>query len=70
MAEIRVQPRQKSRGWVWLVLLLIVVAAVVYFLYLSGTFSTADAAEGARTFVASAVSVLTGSLTGGYHGTA
>lgn len=70
MAEIRVQPRQKSRGWVWLVLLLIVIAAVVYFLYVSGTFATADAAGEARTFAASAASVLTGSLTGGYHGTA
>jgi hypothetical protein len=70
MAEIRVQPRKRSYGWVWLVLLLIVVAAVVYFLYLSGTFSTADAAAGAQTWVASAASALNGSITGGSHGTA
>jgi hypothetical protein len=38
MAEIRVEPRQKSRGWLWLVLLLVVIAAIVYFLYVSGTF--------------------------------
>lgn len=70
MAEIRVQPRKRSYGWVWLVLLLIVVAAVVYFLYVSGTFSTADAAPGAQTWVASAASAPNGTITGGTHGTA
>lgn len=37
MAEIRVAPTTgRSRAWLWLLVLLVVVAAVVYWLYASG----------------------------------
>ncbi|HWH51967.1 MAG TPA: hypothetical protein VN651_10540 [Gemmatimonadaceae bacterium] len=34
MAEIRVEPRRRSRAWLWVLLVLIIVAGLVwYFLY-------------------------------------
>lgn len=83
MAEIRVEPRQKSRGWLWIVLLLIVIVAVLYWLYASGMLgggaSTTPAAsppvtptsmmDGAPTWIATASAILTSSLIGGTHGT-
>lgn len=71
MAEIRVQERQKSRAWVWVVLLLIVLAAVLYFLWASGTFSTASAGPTAPEWVAFAdATLLSATGAGGLHGTA
>lgn len=83
MAEIRVEPRQKSRGWLWVVLLLIVIGAVLYYLYasgmLAGSGATAPAAsttpptptsvmEAPPLSIASASAILTSSLSGGTHG--
>jgi hypothetical protein len=38
MAEIRVAPTSggRSRAWLWLLILLVLIAAVVYWLYASG----------------------------------
>jgi len=48
MAEIRVEERRKGRGWLWLLLALLVVAVVVYLLYASGTLASMGfAANGA-----------------------
>ena len=57
MAEIRVAPRKKGHGWVWLVLALLVVAAVVYFLYVNGTLNFAPATTDASATFASTVSM-------------
>jgi hypothetical protein len=71
MAEIRVQERQKSRGWVWVVLLLLVLAAVLYFLWASGTFSTAGVTPSAPRWVALVDATLPSATgAGGLHGTA
>jgi uncharacterized membrane protein len=70
MAEIRVAPRKKGHGWVWLLLALLVVAAVVYFLYVNGTLNLAGAASEPRTWVATAADSFLLTLHGGSHGTA
>ncbi len=70
MAEILVAPRKKGHGWVWLLLALLVIAAVVYFLYVNGTLNFAGAASDTRTWVASAADSFLLTLHGGPHGTA
>lgn len=70
MAEIRVAPRKKSHGWVWLLLALLIIAAVVYFLYVNGTLNFAGTAGDTRTWVAAAADSFLHTLPGGPHGTA
>lgn len=70
MAEIRVAPRKKGHGWVWLLLALLVIAAVVYFLYVNGTLNFAGSASEPRTWVASAADSILLTLHGGPHGSA
>ena len=41
MAEIRVEKKRGSGNWLWLALLLVIVAAVVIYLWQSGTFGAA-----------------------------
>lgn len=36
MAEIRVEPRKRSMTWLWLILLLAVIAAAVWYFMYSG----------------------------------
>lgn len=70
MAEIRVQPRKKDRGWVWLVLLLlaVIVAAVVYYLYSNGSLNFAGAATDMQMWVASAAPSAASPSPGGLNG--
>ncbi|MBA3890296.1 MAG: hypothetical protein H0X64_07180 [Gemmatimonadaceae bacterium] len=70
MAEIRVAPRKKGHGWVWLVIALVVIVAIVYFLYANGTLNFAGAVSDTRTWVASAAESVLITLHGGPHGTA
>jgi hypothetical protein len=54
MAEIRVEPtRRRSNAWIWVLLLLVIIAGVVYWLYASGMLGTGaantDSARGATT---------------------
>ena len=68
MAEIRVQPRKKSRGWVWLLLLILVLAVVAYVLYANGSLSFA--VIGSTTLpVVSAGAVFVTTRTRRHHGT-
>jgi hypothetical protein len=41
MAEIRVEPKRASRAWIWVVLLLALVAGVAYYLWSTGMLGTA-----------------------------
>lgn len=70
MAEIRVAPRKKGHGWVWLVLALLVIVAVVYFLYANGTLNLAGMATGASASLASVSDSILLTLHGGPYGTA
>lgn len=70
MAELRVAPRKKGHGWVWLVLALVAIVAIVYFLYASGTLNFAGAASDTYTRVATAADPVLLTLHGGPHGTA
>jgi hypothetical protein len=36
MAEIRVEPKRRSMGWVWGILLVLVLAAIAYFFFNGG----------------------------------
>ena len=42
MAEIRIEPRRRHTAWLWVVLLLLVLAAIAFFLFDQGTFNTPD----------------------------
>ena len=33
MAEIRVEPRRRNLGWLWILLLLVVLGGLVYYLF-------------------------------------
>lgn len=70
MAELRVAPKKKGHGWVWLLLMLLVVAAIVYFLYVNGTLNFAGAAADTSNRVAAAVDSVRSTMHGGSHGTA
>jgi hypothetical protein len=52
MAEIRVEPQRSGKGWLWLLILLLIVAALVwYFMSRGGTANTGavDSTGGATT---------------------
>ena len=55
MAEIRVQPRKRSMAWLWILLALLIIAALVYFFVLApnamtpATPTTVGAAETLQT---------------------
>ena len=65
MAEIRVEERRRSLGWLWALLALLVIAAVAYwFLFMNGSVSadTAPATSslpGAAELAAHAAGILT-----------
>ena len=40
MAEIRVEPRRRSLAWLWILIVLIVIAAVCWYLYRHAYFGT------------------------------
>jgi hypothetical protein len=42
MAEIRVEPQRRSKGWIWLLVVVIVVAALGWYLYTSRTTSPSN----------------------------
>ena len=68
MAEIRVQPRKKSRGWVWLLLLVLVLAVVGVVLYANGSLSFAVIGRTSLPVVA-AGAVFATTRTRRHHGT-
>lgn len=51
MAEIRVQPKRRSLVWLWLLLVVAVIAAVVWYLYSQGMIQVqrTSALDGIRT---------------------
>jgi drug/metabolite transporter (DMT)-like permease len=72
MAEIRVEPKRTSRAWIWVLLLLLVVAGAAYYLWSTGMLGTGARGTGAGDTVRPVGSLvfplMARSAPGGRHG--